>query len=100
MVLSGQLIPDRRNPDLLHLMVILNKTGYEISFVTRVFSVAGGKPIVIDEKRTPWGRENAVTINKPDVRKSAGNRVPVQYVAEIRAPGSPDPGLTYILDSK
>jgi hypothetical protein len=99
-VLSGHSFTNRHNPENLNLMVILNKPGYEISFVTRVFSVAGGKPVIINETRTDWSQQNAATVKKPPLRPSAGARQTVQYAAEIRHPGSPDPGLTYIFDSK
>jgi hypothetical protein len=100
LVLRGRTFPDHHNPDLLGLMVILNNPGYEIRFVTRVFNTAGGIPTILEENCSPWGRETAAVVEKPRVQRSGAGHLVIQYTAEIREPGLPDPVLTYIFDSK
>lgn len=93
-VLYGFIQPNRINPNLITLVAITRPTGYEFAFVCRVCGRSGAGKIVLDEHRTEWGQQNAVTMDKPPLNIYGGAPPTLQYLAEIRDPARPHDQLT------
>jgi hypothetical protein len=99
-ILSGSVFPNASNLGQLNLMIITSRSGYEFSFVIRVFGIFGGETAILEETRTPWSPQNAVTMQKPDIRRYGSSKMQVQIAADIRLPHVPGPPLTYLLSQQ
>jgi hypothetical protein len=99
-VTRGYTFPDKYDSNKIILAVVPSQPGCEISFVTRVFGVTQGNTVLLEETHTPWSTQIAAPVTKPDRSRYSGLHVIIQYAADLRLQGSPEPWLTYIFDSK
>jgi hypothetical protein len=95
-VVNGYIVPEKHNTDVVNLLAIPFRPGYEFSFVARLFSAVGGQPKMLAETRTPWSPHNGVPIRKPLTEKRVGGSSWIQYMVYVRARGTEGPVVVYL----
>jgi hypothetical protein len=96
-VLGSLVVPDKLNPNRVTLVVLPLTPDCDISFGAIALKNQRGQTEKLEEKRTEWGKTNAVQMMRPLAGKRIPRCIQIQYVAWLRPSGMPGPVTEVLL---